>query len=153
MDMLIVVMAAVPAAIPTLHAIRNQNVGDTHARMHETHSTASPERNILFLPTISPDLAIGTMKITLARRNAVFTYARSWDPTSKSSPMLTRERFIMVLSSGVMKLAMLHAISTVLISALVYSVELTVRPSHWEYLSVSGIGYSYMTIPIKNYYK
>ena len=55
------------------------------------------------------------MKMTDASRNEVFTYAWSWDPTLNSLPMLTRDRFIMVLSRGIVNAAMQHASSSALL--------------------------------------
>lgn len=50
METLVVTMAADPAPITTLHPVRNQNDGENAASRDATAMSATPSRNIFFLP-------------------------------------------------------------------------------------------------------
>ena len=83
-DMLVVMTAADPTPIRTLHPMRNQKSGENAARSDARAVRATPARNIALLPYMSPILVIGTMKMTDDSRKDVLTYARAWDPTPNS---------------------------------------------------------------------
>ena len=72
-EMLVVTMHAEPSPMMTLQAMRNQNDGENGARMQATAMIATPSMNVLFLPWMSPNLAMGTMNTTEDSRNAVLT--------------------------------------------------------------------------------
>ena len=115
-ETLVVTTAAAPIPMVPLNRMIIQNSVLNGARMHDTAIVSTPPRNILRFPEISAILDSGTMKTTEDRRNAVLTYPSEWDPTENSLPRASKERFIMVLNSGVMNAAAQHAIIRRLLS-------------------------------------
>ena len=95
--------ADAPIPMIDLAMTTNQKLGANEPIIHPMQMIRRPITNSFFFPMISCNFARGTMNITEVRRNAEFTYARSCEPVPNSSPMLTNERFIIVLRSGAMK--------------------------------------------------